>query len=67
MATANLDGDVVAQFWADEENAEKAVAIDRHVQRIAGRLQVFLDVQVAIEEACDHGALGRAGAVAGRR
>ncbi len=44
VATANLDGEVVAQFWADEENAEKAVAQGMKVLMSPAR-KAYLDMQ----------------------
>ncbi len=44
IATASLDGEVVAQFWADEENAEKAVAQGRKVLMSPAK-KAYLDMQ----------------------
>ena len=44
VATANLDGDVVAQFWADEENAEKAVGQGMKILMSPAK-KAYLDMQ----------------------
>ena len=44
IATAELDGDVVAQFWSDEENAEKAVSQGMQILMSPAK-KAYLDMQ----------------------
>ena len=44
VATANLDSEVVAQFWSDEENAEKAVGQGMKVLMSPAK-KAYLDMQ----------------------